>query len=863
MRGQRPLFRMPPLAFAVAMAYWPVSSPLADDGFLFNDNFLKGTGAKLDLSLFEKGNALLPGTHRLDVFVNQALVGRLDVRVDAATGGGEQPVCLRHDGLEVLGLDMGRLRGQERAMRVLEQDCVDPRQLDPQISLSLDPAAMSASLSIPQVLLGHRARGTVDPRDWTSGESAGFVSYNANAYRTEQDYSGSRSDRFYTNLDAGLNLEGWRLRHNGSYSRSDGRGQYQASSSFLQHDVTALTAQATVGEYYSPGDIFDSVPYSGVQLTSDDRMLPESQRGFAPVVRGVADSNASVSIRQAGNLVYQTTVAPGPFEIDDLYNTGYAGDLEVTVTEADGQAKRFVVPYASVNQLLRPGASRFSVVAGNYRDDQLSDGPGFVQGTYRRGLSDDLTLYTGSIMAEKYLALLGGAAVNTAYGALGADVTYSRASDLPGWRQGTESNMSGKSYRVTYSKRLDATRTNFAIAAYRFSSRGFLSLSNYALLNGSDSASVYRERNRFQLNIDQPLGQLASLYISGLRQNYWDREGANTTYQAGINKSFGWGSLGFSASRTLNDDGYDTQYVLSLSLPLDFGARVSGAYLRNSVIYGDADNNSLQTTLSGVGGARNQGSYSLYRNSTVNGGRRNQSYGGNLQYNASQVAVGMSLSRGEDYTQYSLGAHGTVVGDAQGVVFGAGQGETMAIVEAKGGAGAHLLSGSNASLDGDGQALVTGLSPYRNNEVRIDPKGASQDVDFKVTSQMLAPRDGAIVRLRFDTETGAPLLLQISGDSPDGIPFGAQVLDAAGQAVSMVGQSGMALLRSDGEATSYVVKWGETAAQQCRLQIVPPAQGRDLQQRESLQLIPARCTSSPGGESVSLNRATPDAGRGS
>ncbi|KYF17681.1 hypothetical protein AIZ04_25550, partial [Salmonella enterica subsp. enterica serovar Typhimurium] len=77
------------------------------------------------------------------------------------------------------------------------------------------------------------------------------------------------------------------------------------------------------------GELFDSTQFRGVQLASDDRMLPDSERGFAPVVRGVANSNAKVRISQNGLTIYETTVAPGAFEIDDLYPTGYGGDLIV------------------------------------------------------------------------------------------------------------------------------------------------------------------------------------------------------------------------------------------------------------------------------------------------------------------------------------------------------------------------------------------------------------------------------------------------------------------------------------------------------------------------------------------------------
>lgn len=56
--------------------------------------------------------------------------------------------------------------------------------------------------------------------------------------------------------------------------------------------------------------MLESVPYRGIKLASDESMLPQSQRGFAPVVRGIAQSNAMVTIRQNNSVIYQTSVPP-------------------------------------------------------------------------------------------------------------------------------------------------------------------------------------------------------------------------------------------------------------------------------------------------------------------------------------------------------------------------------------------------------------------------------------------------------------------------------------------------------------------------------------------------------------------------
>ena len=72
------------------------------------------------------------------------------------------------------------------------------------------------------------------------------------------------------------------------------------------------------GRNLHPGELFDSVRLRGASLFSDDRMLPDSQTGFAPVVRGVAETNARVSVRQRGVLLDEVSVAPGPFVLNDF-----------------------------------------------------------------------------------------------------------------------------------------------------------------------------------------------------------------------------------------------------------------------------------------------------------------------------------------------------------------------------------------------------------------------------------------------------------------------------------------------------------------------------------------------------------------
>ena len=160
-------------------------------------------------------------------------------------------------------------------------------------------------------------------------------------------------------------------------------------------------------------------------------------------------------------------------------------------------------------------------------------------------------------------------------------------------------------------------------------------------------------------------------------------------------------------------------------------------------------------------------------------------------------------------------AKGTLLVHEGGWVLGQTQGETMALVEAKGAQGARVSHGIGSEVDGDGYAVLAGLNPYRTNIIGLDPSGLPLDVEIDGSAQMVAPRRGAIVKLAYETHVGQPLLLKVQRTDGRVLPFGAEVVDGAGRSVAVVGQGGLIFVR--GEQAILYVQWGKEPDQQCRL----------------------------------------------
>ncbi len=96
-----------------ALALWLCSQPFAARADLyFNPRFLADDPAAVaDLSGFEKGQEVPPGTYRVDIYLNNGFMTTRDVTFQAdAQGHGLSP-CLTRGQLASMGVDTGRVPG--------------------------------------------------------------------------------------------------------------------------------------------------------------------------------------------------------------------------------------------------------------------------------------------------------------------------------------------------------------------------------------------------------------------------------------------------------------------------------------------------------------------------------------------------------------------------------------------------------------------------------------------------------------------------------------------------------------------------------------------------------------------------------
>jgi len=780
-----------------------------DDDYIFDPSLFKGGHFdQTSLERLRQSGSISPGDYKVDVYVNQNFIGRYSVTY--AVQEDKVLPCLS----PALITDIGFKNSAEFTAKNADK-CIFLSQITPLASSKIDLSALKLNIVAPQALLNLRPRGYVNPENYETGSNIGFVNYLANYYHVS--YSGSQAsnmDSAWLSLNGGINLGSWQYRQLSTASWSQQNdSQWNNLRSYVQRPLPVISSELMGGQLITNGRFFSGLSYNGVNLSTADAMLPESMRGYAPVVKGVASSNAKVTVSQNGQEIYQTTVPPGNFEINDLYPTSYSGDLLVKVTEADGTTKTFIVPFSAVPESMRPGTSRYNLALGRTRNTQKESA--FSDLIYQRGLTNSITANGGLRLAQNYAAIVAGGVHTSLLGAFGLDTTFSRAklfgnAITKGWMT-----------HAAWSKTFQSSGTTVSLAGYRYSTSGYRELSEILGARQYDNGNIDQpnytsaQRSRFDITLSQNLGDYGNAYISGATYDYRDGRSRDTQLQFGYNQTFRHNiSMNVSIARqrvgNYSHSGYiETATSLSFSIPL-FSNDAHSANLSTTYSHSDSGGDQYQTSASGMMDNAQSTSYSVnvmrdqkFHQTTV---------GGSLQKQLPKANLGLNASTGNGYWQASGNAQGALAVHSGGVTFGPYLSDTFALVEAKGAEGAKLFNSSQTRIDSNGYALVPSVTPYRYNNISIDPQGMEGNTEVLDSQQRIVPVAGSSVKVKFRTRMGTALLIKAIPENGVAIPMGAEVYDEQDQSIGLAGQGGQIYVRVEQPQGRLTVRWGEGKA---------------------------------------------------
>jgi len=750
--------------------------------YLFSPSLAHSTFLSADvINSFNRKQQVLAGIYDIDLYLNDSYIKRLkQVRLTANNN-----VCLDDDLLLEIGVKQENIKQLNPP-----NNCTAIADRISGAVARFDASKMALYLTIADNQLIKKINDVVNPDDLQVGESIAFINYFANYYHAQQTGIKQRYDSGFLSLNGGINFGLWQLRSS-SYinTASQQKTQITRGNTYLQRPILSIQGNLQLGELSANSNLLSAVEFIGLNLSSDTRMLPNIKQGYAPEVHGIAKTNAKVAVIQNGQQIYQTTVAPGAFVIDDLYATSYQGDLEVIITEADGEINRFEVPYSSVSESMRPHMSLYNFNIGKTDINNLQKQAYFSDFTYQYGLNNAITLNGGLRISDDYQSLLLGSVYSNFLGAFGANVTYSNAKlNQIGTQQGYLGHLS-------YSKTFKKTDTNISLVNYRYSSKSYYDLND--LLHFNQQAKQkdnilndpYVMQSRFDASVSQSLNKFGYISLNSSVTKYRNQQDDNKQLQLSYGTSFKGISFSLSHSKQYNANRQtDNITSISLSIPLDgIRSNIRANYTRSA-------NAPAQYSASYYGITDNNTSYSIGANHTE---QASSSYNASVSRSFSKAHVSGNFSNSPNYWQAGAGINGAMAIHGGGITLGNYLGDTFALVEAKNAAGAEIMNQHNIKIDNLGYALVPSLNPYRYSDIGINPKGMNLNTEILTNSQKVAPYAGATLKLKFTTKTGYPVLIKGTYDIAAPLPFGAEVLNEQDEVIGLVGQGGQIYLRLD------------------------------------------------------------------
>lgn len=787
------------------------SATAAAEDYAFDASYIEGNVSNADVALFNHDRQL-PGVYYVDVLLNGEHVDSGDILFNVSNreqrNTNLEP-CLSIEQLSRYGI---KVDDYPDLMGSTGKRCANLMVI-PQAKAEFQFSRQQLLLSIPQASMRPKLEGIAPEALWDDGISAFMMNYNFSDSRSEQRGHYSRlNNSQYMQLELGMNFGPWRLRNAATWQKQQrAPGQWKTSYTYAERGLNKMKSRLTIGERFTSSDVFDSVPFRGVMLASDDTMVPSNMRVFSPIVRGIARTQAQVEVKQNGYTIYHATVAPGPFALTDLATLAGSGDLEVTVWETDGRPQVFLVPWETPAVALKTGYLSYSVMVGQYQPSSCAvDACKVGQITAMYGLPWNLTLYGGLQNADHYRAAsigLGASLGN--WGAISLDSTQAEEQ-----RKSTK-NERGGALRIRYSKSVEATNTSFTLTSYLAASARYNTL-NEALANYRTQGNGNDERRKSlsSLTLSQSLGLLGYLNINGRREDFFNLIGHRdslgvsfSTTVKDVSVSLNW-TKNLSRHNGLRSN--NTELGFNASVPLDrwLGKDVSVSYQLTSP---SSDHSSQLVGLTGRA-FDSQLNWNMSQSYRLSHGQSqidsNMSW---LGWSGGYGTLNGNFSQSDTSRQMGVDVAGGMVLSGEGITLAQplDMDNAVALVEAPGMAGVPVGGWPGVQTDFRGYTALSYITPYQENIVSLDLNKSPLNADVIQTDVKVIPTKGAITRAAFTTYVGNRGLITLKETDGKTLPFGALVTSCDNGSVGIVDENGKVYLSGLRDTGKLSVEWGE------------------------------------------------------
>ncbi|CAG9173230.1 fimbria/pilus outer membrane usher protein [Cupriavidus pampae] len=696
--------------------------------------------------------------------------------------------------------------------------CLGFREAYPHTVVTLKPNASLVELLVPTDAL---VADAVEQTDYTSGGTAALLNYDLLAVGSS--FAGGSSKYYSAATEFGFNMGDWIVRNRNMYSNDGTTSTFSHLYAYAQRTFVEQQAVFQGGEINVANSIFPGPAIYGAQWMPEMALRRPANPGTA--VEGIAQTQARVEVRQAGAVIYTTVVPPGPFTLTNIPLLNGSNDLEVTVIEATGSSRRFVVPAAQLGAGTLGITPGYSLAVGKLR--QLGNDP---------QAKPWIATGTGTWQLGKSAGLTGGLMVGTQYQSAGAGVDALLFGDKVGRTNGSlraivsnatrESNrgaqfMGSVSTQVSTSFSINATATQ--------QTPGFRSITDTTQdttkdwinshYRGQYTAGVawsHEVLGAFSLNYSR-----SSLFVGDTSQRVTGSWG----------KSFKYASVSLSVEKAIGNSTSSNGNSVYLSVSVPLGKRSVRGYVnrvdgttRIGATYNEIVNDVFN--------------YSLNAETQPNDGVASGSANASITPYYTRANIGVA-QYGTSSTSYNGELSGGILAHKQGVTF-----SPYAISDTFGVASLGSdLAGVKISTpqgpvwtDAWGRAVISTVPAYSQSRLEVTTKSLPRNVDIGNAFMQINPGRGSVSYVNFDVVKVRRLLLRTVDAGGNPLPRNATVTDANGNFVTTVLNDGTIFLSNSSVGAG--LRAVDQSGKACALQFtVPVAQDLDAYFDE----VEARC----------------------
>jgi outer membrane usher protein len=625
----------------------------------------------------------------------------------------------------------------------------DPRAIKG-VSISIDETLQRAVITVPAAVLDttRLSAATRHSPDITPASPGAFLNYQLSAQQINGQDTGGAFAELGVFAGAGV------LTNTAVARYGDGYNQLIRLDTTYTRDFPATLDTLNLGDAISDGGSWgNAVRYAGLRWSRNFGLRPDLLTTPLLATSGTATVPSTVDVFVNNQLVTSSQLPPGPFIIDRLPTVSGTGDVSVVVRDALGREQVLTQPFYSSTTLLAQGLTQYSFNLGKIRDNYAIEsndyGAMLGEASYRRGITDDITL-------EGHAEYLSGAAhaagLNAAFG-IGhfgvVNFTAANGGDASGsgWLSGVGFEHRGSDISL--------------VASSLWSSGDFAQV-------GEPLDPAMRMRQRSLLQTGVSTGRVGSLSLAYVRETYRD---SPTQQTLGLTQSIRFGHAGSlnltvtrtrTAAQSYSNAQDSTSAYLIYVLPLDFRRAATMTALGGSGTGAPANEVIASMTMSPPVGPG-----SGYRLSASTAGNYDADW--RQQFHSADLELEVARNAGIDgRSAYLSGAMTLLDGqiDTTRSVNG-----SFAMVDVAGLADVpvYVENQLTTHTDANGRALLYNLRPYEANRISIAPEDLPLDTAIAASSTIMAPpyRSGVIARFpverirsgtfRLVTEEGKPL----------------------------------------------------------------------------------------------------------